>query len=364
MSEHSTPEERTEMPTDRRLGQLRREGALHHSIELEQTISLMTGFLIVSMMAPTLISHIKYVFRKAFEMIGSGEPLSMQDLREGFLGLVGLLGPDLMVIVGTIAVVSGLAVMLQTQWNIKEKKLKIDLSLLNPVNGVKRVFSISGFLNVGKALVKLAIILPIGYFSLKKFAPFMIQLIHMELDEIFVFTSTAMRSVFWKILYVLIGLSLFDFFYGKFRWLKQNKMTKEEVKDERKSIEGDEETKRSIMRKGWARIQQRLRETVPTADVIVTNPTHYSVALKYDRTTMAAPIVVAKGKNFIALKIREIARENGIPVLERKPLARALYSSVEIGAVIPRELFKAVAEVLAYVYRLKNPYRQAQNAKR
>lgn len=364
MSEHSTPEERTEMPTDRRMEQLRKEGAIHHSTEFEQTLSLITGVMIVTAMAPLIMGHLQEVFVKAFGMIANTEPLTVQALKQGFIGLLRLLGPYLILIVLCIAAVASLSVLLQTRWNMREKKIKFDFKMLNPINGVKRVFSLNGLMQLGKALLKLAIILPIGFFSLKMFAPQMVQLMHMEITEIFSFTGKAMSSIFWKIVYVLIAISVFDFFYGKWQWLRSNKMTKEEVKDERKSIEGDEETKRAIARKGLARIAQRLRETVPTADVVVTNPTHYAVALKYDRDSMAAPIVVAKGKNFIALRIREIARENGIPVLERKPLARALFASVEIGAIIPRDLFKAVAEVLAYVYRLKNPYRQMQNSRR
>ncbi len=130
-------------------------------------------------------------------------------------------------------------------------------------------------------------------------------------------------------------------------------MTKEEVKDERKSIEGDEATKRKIIAKGWQRIVQRIKTNVPKADVVVTNPTHYAVALQYDRGSMKAPKVIAKGADHLAFKIREIARESGVPILERKSLARALYSSVKVDAEIPFELYKAVAEVLAYVYRIK-----------
>ena len=155
---------------------------------------------------------------------------------------------------------------------------------------------------------------------------------------------------------VLIVMAIFDYAWTKYQWLRNNKMTKTEVKDERKAMEGDEETKRKIQAKGLARIAQRLRESVPQADVIITNPTHFSVALKYDRGNMSAPIVVAKGQDHLALKIREIAKEFNIPILERKPLARALYASCEVGTEIPHDLFKAVAEVLAYVYRLKNPW--------
>ena len=136
-------------------------------------------------------------------------------------------------------------------------------------------------------------------------------------------------------------------------------MTKDEVKDERKSIEGDEETKRRIKQKGLARITQRIRESIPLADVIVTNPTHYAVALKYDSNQMDAPMVIAKGKGFLALRIREIAKEHDIPVLERKLLARSLFATTEIGETVPRDLYTVVAEVIAYVYKVRRKSGQA-----
>ena len=185
----------------------------------------------------------------------------------------------------------------------------------------------------------------------------MVGLVHYTIADILAFTSNAMWSVFWKVVYVLSALAIFDYVWGKYQWLRRNRMTKDEVKDERKATEGDETTKRKIQAKGLQRVMQRIRQSVPKADVIVTNPTHYAIALKYDRSTMSAPVVVAKGKGFLALRIREIAKEHGVPILERKSLARALYAGSEVGSQIPHELFRAVAEVLAYVYKLKNKFR-------
>lgn len=354
MADYSTPEERTEMPTERRLDQLRKEGQIHLSTDVAVAVSMVSGFLIVSMMAHSLIYDLKLILIRAFQMIGSRDELSIQALRGGFVALIGLIGPDLAVIVGVIAVMASLAVMTMTGWNVKEKKLHFQFRFLNPINGLKRIFSISGVVNTLKAIAKLLLIIPIGYFGLKECAPEMLKLVHLDTGKVMIFTGERMATLFWKIVYVLIALAIFDYFWGRFQWLKVNKMTKAEVKDERKAVEGDEETKRKIQQKGLARISQRIRATVPKADVVVTNPTHYAVALKYDRATMKAPAVVAKGKGFLALKIREIARESGVPVLERKLLARALYGSTEVGSEIPYDLFKAVAEVLAYVYRLKN----------
>ena len=254
--------------------------------------------------------------------------------------------------------------MLQTKWNIKKRWVKFDFGFLNPIGGVTKIVSVQGFVNVGKAIFKLMLILPIAYFALRHEADKMLQLMHTSLTAVFDFAIAEVKMVFWRILYVIIAVAIFDYVWTKFQWFKMNKMTKPEIKDERKAVEGDETTKRKIIAKGMARIAQRIKNTVPKADVIITNPTHFAVALKYDRLTMKAPTVVAKGKGFMALRIREIAKENGIPILERKPLARALYASVEVGKEIPYDLFKAVAEVLAYVYKLKNPHanRIAANA--
>jgi flagellar biosynthetic protein FlhB len=225
--------------------------------------------------------------------------------------------------------------------------------MLNPIVGIRRIISIQGFVNFLKSLCKLILILPIGYWALKAQAPEMVRLIHTSIPEVMSLAGTAMKAVFWKIMYVLIALAVFDLVWGKFNWLRTNKMTKQEVKDERKATEGDETMRRKMISKGMQRLVQRLKKSVPKADVIVTNPTHFAVALQYDRVRGGAPIVVAKGADFMAFRIREIAKEHGIPILERKALARSLYASTEVGAEIPRELFKAVAEVLAYVYRLK-----------
>ena len=150
----------------------------------------------------------------------------------------------------------------------------------------------------------------------------------------------------------LFVLGILDLIWQKYNTKRQQKMSKQEVKDEKKSVEGDEQTKRKIVQIGMRRARDRMLANVPLADVVVTNPTHFAVALSYTNET-GAPRVIAKGKNHLAQRIKKIAKENGVPVVERKPLARALFKSVEVGHEIPYELFKAVAELLAYVYRLK-----------
>ena len=357
MSEHSTPEERTEMPTDRRMGELRKTGGLHSSTEVVVVTSLLSGFLCLYVMWSWFVQDMKDCMIKAFAMIGDSEPLDAHSLYDGMLALLLMFGPEVAILSIIVAFFASMSLFLQTNFNVKSKWIDIKFSQLNPMNGISRVFSTTGAVNTLKALFKLALILPIGYFALKRFSPEMIALIHLSVDEVLAYIGDACMYLFWKIMYVLIAFAIFDYFWSKFQWLKQNKMTKVEVKDERKAIEGDEATKRKIQQKGLQRIMQRIQESVPQADVVITNPTHYSVALSYDRDKMSAPRVVAKGRGHLALRIREIARESGVPMVERKPLARALYASVEVGSEIPGELFKAVAEVLAYVYKLKNPYK-------
>lgn len=343
------------MPTERRMGELRKEGSIFQSVDVGHVLVLLTGFLALSYSWNILYLDMQYLFTRSFKMIAEPQSFEVQELTNGFIRLLQLVLPDILIITGCVSVVAVLSVMLQTNWNRRDKWIKARWDLLNPLAGIKRIFSITALVNTLKAVVKLAVVLPIGYWALQGFAPTMVRLVHTSIRDTLSLTGFAVSSVFWKIMYVFIALAMFDYVWGKFQWLRKNKMTKEEVKEERKSVEGDETMRRKIISKGMQRINQKLRKTVPKADVIITNPTHYAIALQYDRKKHAAPIVVAKGTDFIALRIREIATEHNIPILERKALARALYASTEVGSEIPRDLFKAVAEVLAFIYRLKRP---------
>lgn len=362
MSEHSTKEERTEMPTERRMGQIRKEGQVFFSNDLVQILTLLTGFYMLQVVWQGLFDGMRNIMVKCYLMIENPQQISASFLHFGSIKLIVDLGPYILLLLAVVAAVSVLAVMLQTDWNVKGKLFEFKFSRIHPLQGIKKIFSAPGMMNTLKAICKLCLIIPIAYFALKNFAPDMIQLMHTSIEFVFNYTGNAIDSLFWKVLYVLTALAIFDYFWGRHKWLEGVKMTKDEVKDERKSIEGDELTKRTITRKGMTRIYERIMSLVPKATVVVTNPTHYAIALQYDRKTMKAPIVLAKGKGFIALKIREIAEQSGVPIIERKPLARALYKMGAVGKEIPYELYKATAEVLAYVFRLKAPRAQAEQA--
>lgn len=358
MSEHSTPEERTEMPTSKRMSKLRSDGLLFHSQEVVLVLTLTTGFYMLRWSWGAIYHDLQLVIVKSYKMIGNDHELTTSDLHQGFLVLLSMLGPDIVLFGIIISLVACLGVFLQTNWNIKSKKFDFKWNKINLISGFRRIISIAGIITTLKAILKLSLMLPIGYFALKQFAPEMIALMFTSVPQLFDYVGQAMSIVFWKIMYVLIAMAIFDYSYGKYQWLRNNKMTKEEVKDERKAQEGDEATKRMILSEGMKRMWHRMQMAVRKADVIITNPTHYAVAIQYDKASMRAPVVVAKGRGFVALRIREIATENQIPVVERKPLARALFASCEVGSEIPYELYRAVAEVLAYVYRLRNPWAQ------
>jgi flagellar biosynthetic protein FlhB len=351
MSKDSLPEQRTEMPTERRLEEIRKEGAIFHSTDLEHVFVLIAGFLALTYSWKLIFTDMRILMVKTFRLIANTEPIDPTDLINGVLKLSLLVVPDLLIITGCVALVACLSVLLQTKWNKREKWIKFRWDLLNPLAGLKRIFSVHGLTNLLKAIIKLGLVLPIGYWALKGFAPDMVRLVHMSLHDVLATTGGAVRSAFWKVTYVLMAVAILDLAWGRFQWLRKNKMTKEEVKEERKSVEGDESMRRKMIAKGQQRLVNKLKSSVPKADVIITNPTHYAIALKYERDKFAAPIVVAKGTDFMAQRIREIAKENGIPIVERKALARALYASTEVGSEIPRELFRAVAEVLAYVFK-------------
>jgi flagellar biosynthesis protein FlhB len=353
MAENTTPEERTEMPTERRLNELRKQGTLFSSLDITVVLTLLTGFLMMQLLWQYLFFDIIKIMRLSFVRVGETEVLSISELNKIIWGIVFLLGPKLGLLLFAVAIVASLSVMLQTNFSIKEKKLELKFSKLNPINGVKRIFSPRGLMQTGKSILKLAIILPVGFYAIKEFVLQFLTLMYLSVPGIIQFLGVAVNAVFWKVISVLIAFALFDYIWGKNQWLKENKMTKQEIKDERKSVEGDEQTKKKIQAKGLERAAQRIISNVPTADVIITNPTHYSIALRYSQKESGAPVVVAKGKGDIALRIREIAKEHKIPIVERKPLARALYASAKVGVEIPYDLFKAVAEVYAYVYKLR-----------
>jgi len=358
MADENDSGEKSELPTGKRMGEARSDGMVIRSVELSQVLSITTAFMLLQYLAPSMWGKLILLFRDCFTSRYSTEFWSIDDLRYNFYMLVWRMLPDLLVLLVITAFFGAGSTLLQTNFNLSWKMVKPKLSRLNPIAGLKRLVSIQNFVQLLKALAKFAIIAPMGYLGFYELLPQLLTLMQMPVDQLLPITGSAMALVFWKIMKLMTVLAIIDYFWQRYRVTKQLKMTKVEVKDERKSTEGDDRTRMQFRQRAMQRARQRMLQSVKSADVIVTNPTHFSVALKYSMERGSAPKVVAKGQDHMAFKIREIARQAGIPIVERKPLARALYKDVEVGQEIPYELFSAVAELLAYVYRIRgrNPF--------
>lgn len=231
--------------------------------------------------------------------------------------------------------------------------IKPKFSKLDPIKGFKNIFSMRSLVEMLKSMLKMIIIGFLVYSTLQGELGSISKLHAMSLEDTLSFAASVTILLGIKIGAALLVLGALDFIYQKYEFEKGIRMSKQDIKDEYKKSEGDPLIKGKIRERQRRMAMQRMMQDVPTADVIITNPTHYAVALKYDGTQMQAPEIVAKGQDFTALRIREIAKENGVMIMENKPLARALFAQAEIGDTVPADLFQAVAEVLAYVYKLK-----------
>ncbi len=226
-------------------------------------------------------------------------------------------------------------------------------SKLNPIEGAKRLFSLKSVVEFLKSLLKILIIGGVVYLTLWGERTNITTISKMPLADVLSYTGGLTLELGLKIGMILLVLAILDYFYQRYEFEKSLRMSKQDIKDEHKKSEGDPLIKRKIREKQMRMAIQRMMQEIPKADVVITNPTHYAVALQYDTGRMEAPTVLAKGRDYVALKIKEAAGKHGIVIMENRPLARALYDQVEIGQTIPAELFQAVAEVLAYVYKLK-----------
>ena len=342
-------DERTESPTPRRREQSRSRGQVARSQDLSAAAPLLVSFAAISLLGPRLWYSLLAMVRTGLVSESSG---SLDDLHP-FAGAVMLeaarrLTPFLVVVVAAIVAIS----VAQIGLLFTVHPLIPSLSKINPLEGVKRLFSarsvVAALVNMGKLLVVAFIV----YLTFAERAASILFASTLGLIEVFRLGARLTFDVGIRLSVALVVLALLDFAWQRHRREKDLRMTKEEVKDEFRSMEGDPKLK---ARRRQAQIQlamQRVRRDVPTADVVVTNPTHVAVAIRYDSETMVAPKVVAKGADYLALRIRQVAKEFGIPLVERPPLARALHEAVEVGQYVPERFYRAIAEILAYVYEL------------
>lgn len=256
-------------------------------------------------------------------------------------------------VVGLLLVLSFISTVVQVGFLYNEEALDFDLEKINPLNGLRRIFSLRSLVEGLKSMLKLTLVTAVVYSLVKDEVALLPRLSFFSIEQIMAYTGGLTIRLLGGLGIFMAVIAGADYFFQRWDLEKQMRMSKQEIKEEHKSREGDPMIKARIRRIQREMANKRMMKDVPKADVIVTNPTHIACALMYDPKTMAAPRLVAKGSGLIAEKIKEIARENGVPVLENKPLARAIFKTLKIGQTVPRELFTAVAQVLSYVYRLK-----------
>lgn len=350
--------EKTEPATQKKLEDARKEGQVPKSREIGNGLGLLALFLILKFFAGSMGESFLEVFSGVYNKIPEiasliSDPtaeLSMTYLfKQSIIQILMIVLP--VFLIGFL--IAFLSEYMQVKWKPTGKPLMPKFSKLNPISGFKRIFSANALVELVKAIAKILLILYVAYSYLKGRANQLFLLYDMSLMQGIELIGSTVIDLGIRISAVYMILALGDFAYQKFKFSKDMRMTKQEVKEEYKNQEGNPEVKGKIRQRMREVSQRRMMQSLPKADVVITNPTHYAVALKYDPDQSPAPIVIAKGEDYLAKKIKEVAKENHIEIVENKPLARMLYANVEVGAQIPPELYQAVADVLAFVYNLK-----------
>jgi flagellar biosynthetic protein FlhB len=349
-------QEKTEPATSKKRADARERGQVAQSKEISSAMILMASLGFFYFAGGWLFWNLSEIFTRIYQNIDtlriydvSGARAFSQDV---IYRLLAVLLPFLL----PIAVAGLVANIYQVGFQFHKKAIEPKFSKLNPISGMKRFVSLKALVELSKSMVKILFIGTIAYLLVKSDMSAFPNLMYQEVGQILIFIARAALKICLFVCLAMIVLAALDFLYQRWQHEQDLKMTKQEVKDEQKQTHGDPKVKSRIRSMQLEMARRRMMEAVPEADVVITNPTHLAIALKFDAQEMIAPLVLAKGAGHVALRIKEIAAENQIPMVEDKPLAQALYKMVELGDYIPSELYRAVAEVLAYVYRLKGMY--------
>ncbi|MBR4382635.1 MAG: flagellar biosynthesis protein FlhB [Selenomonadaceae bacterium] len=343
--------DKTEEPTAKKRADARKKGQVARSQELNAAFVLLMGFLVLRILWEYIYNNIAGYTTYLYSHLA--QSVTTEGISELFIGIMILLAKTVMPVMFAIMVI-GLAVNLyQVGFMLTTETLEFKLDKLNPINGFGRIFSKRSLIEMFKSIFKIIIIGYFLYLYLKDQIPLLPQFIFFDLPHSLATAADIIFTMAFQVVGVIMVLGVADYAYQKWQTTQDLMMTKQEVKDEYKQTEGDPQIKSKIKQKQRQMAMQRMMSEVPKADVIVTNPTHLAIALKYSKG-MVAPVVVAKGQDLVAERIKQIAREHHIIIVENKPVARALYQAVEVGGVVPAELYQAVAEIIAYVYRIKH----------
>ncbi len=348
--------EKTEPATDKKLRDARDEGKVAKSKELTAAFDLIVLFLVLkvfmSFVGENLLGFFSYIYNRMPDFLHETQKDMSSVTVRNFMNdiiLQFLLTCLPFFIFGVVVTI--LVSIVQVGWKVTTKPMAPKLDKFNPINGFKRMFSKDAIFELIKSVLKIGVILYMAYSSIKSHQNDIFILYELPLKRAVALVGDIIINTGLKISIVYLIVGIVDYIYNKHKFNEDMKMTKQEVKDEFKNTEGDPAIKGQQRKRMQEASQRRMMQDVPKADVVITNPTHFAVAIKYDADTNQAPVVTAKGQDYVAMKIKEIARDNNIRIVENKPLARMLFHNVELGAEIPPELYQSVAEILAMIYK-------------
>lgn len=347
--------DKSEAPTPKRKEKARSEGQVAQSKEIQNAVIILAAFYCLKIFSKFIYEKCLSVFHENISLISDIDNIFTKDYMVKFISHSFLAVIIICIPIFSFCLICGLVTnIIQVGWKPTHKPLMPKLDKFNPINGFKKMFSMKSVMEFLKSLLVLMIISLAIYNCLKGELNQIQSLMLMDLMPAMIYIGNLCIKIGTTVGYYFIVIAILDYSYVRYSHFKSLKMSKQEIKDEYKQADGNPVIKGQIRQKMREISMRRMMQEVPNADVVITNPTHYAVAIKYDKTKNPVPVVIAKGVDHVARRIKEIAAENNVEMVENRPLARELYKTVDIGKAIPQELYAAVAEVLAFVYKLKN----------
>lgn len=350
---------KTEKATPKKKKDERKKGNAFQSRDVVSLATIIVGFILISKLGSFIFSQIRELYLSELQKMSNLYTLSipsvLQIMRESMLVFFLATVPILFVLMITGIVMTGA----QTGFLVSGELLRFKYNRISMLQGFKRMFSVRSLVQLVKSLLKVAVILWVIYTSVQDLLIITPDILNTSFDQSIAFMLDRIMSIVYKICLIFVAIAVLDFAYQKFDYEQKLKMTKQEIKDEYKQTEGDPFIKGKIKEKQRRMSMNRMIQQVPNADVIVRNPTHFAVALKYDLEKDMAPMVLAKGQDHLAKRIIAAGEKHNILITENKPLARSLYETVEVNSYIPAELYQAVAELMAWVYSTREKGKKA-----
>lgn len=353
MAEDTDNASKTEEPTSKRLEDARSQGDVAKSADLSSIFALAAAVGVTMMTGPSMAGRMMMELRPFIEHPAQFDMSGLGGIAVMKLALTAAMPAVTVLVAAGAAGAAGNLIQHGFLWT--PAKLAPDLSKLNPLDGLKKMFNLDAMVQFGRSVAKLVGVAVICWMVLKPRAGAVPQLVGLDIAAILPVSIDAIQALAIAVLIVMGTLAGIDWFWTRFRWMQKMRMSREDVKQDHKDSDGDPHIKAKVRQLRMERSKKRMMQKVPTASVVVMNPTHYAVALRYEAGETPAPICVAKGLDSLALKIREVAEANNVPVVEDPPLARALYATVEVDESIPREHYQAVAKVIGFIMGRRKP---------